>query len=95
MSGHATRALQEPRGSATPASPPAQLDYAQPGTGAPRDPADWTFRSVLSGLLVLGLVMFGGGLAALLTGEGETYVLLLGAGSMLVFAAYFLRRRRG
>ena len=96
MSGHATRALHDPPGRAAPESPAAPgLDYAGPGTDTPRDPADWTLRGMLSGLLVLGLVLFGGGLASLLIGEGEVYVLLLGTGSVLVFAAYFLRRRRG
>jgi hypothetical protein len=87
--------LDDPPSRATPDSPAPGLDYAGPRTDAPRDPADWTFRGVLSGLLVLGLVLFGGGLASLLAGEGQTYVLLLSAGSVLVFAAYFLRRRRG
>jgi hypothetical protein len=78
----------------TPATPPdpLPLDYAGPREDRSAAPDGMTFRAAVSGLLVIGLAMFGGGLAALIT-RSDGYGMLLIAGSVLVVPFLVLRIR--
>ena len=78
----------------TPATPPdpLPLDYAGPAEPRRTGPDGVTFRVAVSGLLVLGLGMFGGGLAALIT-QSDGYGTLVACGLMLILPFFLLRSR--
>jgi len=79
------------RGPTTP--DPSPLDYAGPGQPRQGGGDGLTLHAAVSGLLVLGLVLFGGGLAALLArAEGSPHVYLLAVGTALVAGVVFVRR---
>ena len=78
------------RGTTTP--DPLPLDYAGPARRTGGDDG-LTLHVAVSGLLVLGLGLFGGGLAALVSqADGWADVYLLAAGTALVAVVYFIRR---